>query len=437
MRVIRYMKNPASLTVKMLKDLFSGLAAGAYLILLLYLGGKNALQYYFFVHYEGEAALVEELREYVRQNNVGAADARELTSWTEDKGIHEFMTARGGWLVFDASYPGVMLPGRKQQPNSKWRGYYNITFADGDADVYISTGYEIKYYQLLLAVSMAAGFAACLWIIISGMQENVAYIQCLEREVDAIRRGNLQETVTVKGTDELGQLACGLDQMRSQLYEKEKMEKELRMAQEKLVLGMSHDLRTPLTGLLAYMEVLKKQDTEGSPSRAYIDKSYDKILQIKHLSDQMFEYFFIDSHQEAALEPPEETISAFGDYLSELCAMLDCGGFSTDTEMLEWKPSLVQINADFLGRIMNNIFSNLEKYGDKEKRVKIWMIYEPDRVGIAIENGIAMPCQYVEGTGIGMKNVSLMMELMGGTAKIRMTEDDYRIVLYFPLLQEL
>lgn len=430
------MKNPASLTGKMLKDLLSGLAVGTYLILLLYLGGKNALQYYFFVHYEGEAGLVEELREYARQNKIGAADADALTAWIEDKGIREFMTAREGWLLFDASYPGVILPGRKQQPNSKWRGYYNISFADGDADVYISTGYEIKYYQLLLAVSVAAGFAACLWIIISGMQENVAYIQCLEQEVDAIRRGNLQETVTVKGTDELGQLAYGLDQMRRQLHEKEKMEKELRKAQEKLVLGMSHDLRTPLTGLLAYMEVLKKLEAEDTPSRAYIDKSYDKLLQIKHLSDQMFEYFFIDSHQEAALESPEETSSAFGDYLSELCAMLGCGGFYVDTRMLEWKPALVQINADFLGRIVNNIYSNLEKYGDKEKRVKIWMIYEPDRAGIAVENGIAMPCRYVDGTGIGMKNISFMMELMGGSAEVCMAEDNYRIVLYFPLQPE-
>ena len=262
-------------------------------------------------------------------------DIRELIPWIEDKKIREFKIARKGWLLFDASYPGVILPGRKEQPDSIWRVYYHVTFADGDADVYISTGFNVKYYHALLAVSVASEFAACLGIVISGMKTNVAYIQRLEKEVDAIKRGNLQEIVTVEGKDELGQLAYGLDQMRRQLYEKDKMEKELRAAQEKLVLGMSHDLRTPLTGLLAYMDVIKKQKRDGRPIREYIDKAYDKILQIKHLSDQMFEYFFIDSHQGAELESLEEISSAFGDYLSELCAMLDCSGFSVNASMLQ------------------------------------------------------------------------------------------------------
>lgn len=436
MQMTGYENQSASLTGKMLKDLLSGLAVGAYMIFLLYLGGMNMLQQYFSTYYTGEAELVEELGEYARRRRLGATDVRKLIPWIEDKGIREFKVARKGWLLFDASYPGVILPGRKEQPDSKWRAYYHVAFADGDADVYISTGFDVKYYRALLAVSVVSGFAACLGIVISGMKENVAYIQRLEKEVDIIKRGSLQEAVTVKGRDELGQLAYGLDQLRRQLYEKREMEKELRAAQEKLVLGMSHDLRTPLTGLLAYMEVIKKQEREGRLNREYIDKAYDKILQIKHLSDQMFEYFFIDSRQGAALESLEEISSAFGDYLSELCAMLECCGFSVNAKSLQWKPVFVRFSTDYLGRIINNVFSNIERYGDKEKQVKIWVIYEPYRVGIAIQNSMAEPGQYVEGTGIGIKNISLMMEQMGGAAEVDMEEGHYRIVLYFPLQSE-
>ena len=434
MQMTGYENQSASLTGKMLKDLLSGLAVGAYMIFLLYLGGMNMLQQYFSTYYTGEAELVEELGEYARRRRLGATDVRKLIPWIEDKGIREFKVARKGWLLFDASYPGVILPGRKEQPDSKWRAYYHVAFADGDADVYISTGFDVKYYRALLAVSVVSGFAACLGIVISGMKENVAYIQRLEKEVDIIKRGSLQEAVTVKGRDELGQLAYGLDQLRRQLYEKREMEKELRAAQEKLVLGMSHDLRTPLTGLLAYMEVIKKQEREGRLNREYIDKAYDKILQIKHLSDQMFEYFFIDSRQGAAMESLEEISSAFGD--SEMCAMLECCGFSVNAKSLQWKPVFVRFSTDYLGRIINNVFSNIERYGDKEKQVKIWVIYEPYRVGIAIQNSMAEPGQYVEGTGIGIKNISLMMEQMGGAAEVDMKEGHYRIVLYFPLQSE-
>ena len=68
--------------------------------------------------------------------------------------------------------------------------------------------------------------------------------------------------------------------------------------------------------------------------------------------------------------------------------------------------------------------------------MKIWLIYEPYRVGIAIQNSMAVPGQYVEGTGIGVKNVSLMMEQMGGSAEVDLAEGNYRIVLYFPLQPE-
>lgn len=361
-----------------------------------------------------------------------AADAKKIVLWTEGKDIHEFMIARGGWLIFDVSYPGEMLYGSRKMPVSAWRPYYNVSFIDGDADVFLSTGFDEKYYRILLAVSVIAGFSSCLGIIILGMKENVNYIQCLKREVDDIKQGNLQKMVTVKGNDELGQLAHGLDQMRIQLHEKEEREKKLRAAQEKLVLGMSHDLRTPLTGLLTYMEVLKKQEWERRASCEYIDKAYDKILQIKCLSDRMFEYFFIDSHQGVELEPPEEINSVFGDYLSELCAMLDCSGFHVNDDALKWKRCFVQVNMDYIGRIINNIFSNVEKYADRDKEVKIWIIYEQERVGIAVKNGMATPNKYVEGTGIGVKNISLMMEQMGGTAEVEMTEKDYRIAVYFP-----
>ena len=85
---------------------------------------------------------------------------------------------------------------------------------------------------------------------------------------------------------------------------------------------------------------------------------------------------------------------------------------------------------------MNNVFSNIERYGEKEKQVEIWMVYEPHRVGIAIKNSMALSGQYVDGTGIGLKNISLMMEQMGGTAEMDMTEGNYQIILYFPLQSE-
>ncbi len=358
-------------------------------MLLLYFGGRNLMQQYFFQYDTKEAALAQELGEYARKYHITAENAQALFSWTEQQQVQELMIAREGWLIFHADYPGKLLSKRRKMPSGTWRPWHYVEFADGGADVYVSTGFDEKYDYMLLAFSVLAGFASCLGIVASGMHR--------------------------------------------QLLEKERTEKELRRAQEKLVLGMSHDLRTPLTGLLAYMEVIKKQEAGAGSSREYVEKAYHKILQIKELSDQLFEYFLADSQKGIQLEPPEEISSALGDYLSELCALLDCSGFRVHMQMPEWKPVFIRVNTDYLGRIMNNLYSNLEKYADRNQEVVIQMIYEPDRAGIVIQNSMAQAGPYEGGTGIGVSNICLMMEQMGGQAQADMTEQVYRMILYFPV----
>ena len=79
---------------------------------------------------------------------------------------------------------------------------------------------------------------------------------------------------------------------------------------------------------------------------------------------------------------------AFGDYLSELCALLEYEGFKVNTDRLEWRQISVCINTDFIGRIMNNIISNIEKYGKHENEVCIQLCYGNEEVGISIQNSI-------------------------------------------------
>lgn len=425
-----------SLTKKMVIRLLRGLSAGLFLFVVFYFGSVNLLRQYLFssgFFYNIAIDRIEEFQQHVFRDKLAATDTAELRRWAEDRNIDEFTVSRGEQLLFDVEYKGEIVPGSKEMSVHNWRDYFTVDFADGIANVYIYEGAAEKYFHLLLGVSTGLGFAACLAIFIQGMKDDVVYIGRLKDEVEVISHGNLQERVTVQGEDELAQLALGLDRMREKLKEREQTERELRAAQEKLVMGMSHDLRTPLTGLLTYMEILKKQEREGKVTGEYIDKAYNKILLIKLLSEQMFEYFFIDSQKETALEPPEDICSVLGDYLSEMCALLIDDGFSVNADGIEWQPVFVRMNTDYIGRIMNNIISNIEKYGDRGREVKIELFYRQNKVEISIINAIAAQDKSVEGTKIGVKNISLMMEKMGGTAETGVVGETYRIKLYFPI----
>ena len=64
----------------------------------------------------------------------------------------------------------------------------------------------------------------------------------------------------------------------------------MKSAQDQLVLSMAHDLRTPLTGLMTFLEIARKQNSLNECTD-YISKAYVKTTQIRDLSNQLFDFF--------------------------------------------------------------------------------------------------------------------------------------------------
>ena len=140
-----------------------------------------------------------------------------------------------------------------------------------------------------------------------------------------------------------------------------------------------------------------------------------------------------DAEKNAELELPEELFSAWGDYLSEICIVLGSEGFTVDVASLEWRPVKISISRDYVGRIVNNIVSNLRKYADRQYPVYMKILYGADTVEIELGNHIRKPNTYVENTGIGVTNIKMMMKQMHGKAIVEMSDSTYVIRLRFPL----
>ncbi len=419
-----------TLTEKMVVFLVRGFFVGVFLFAFLYTGSSGLLDEHFLSTgylYEAELDRIAELQRDVTQDQVEASDSYWLDTWSSERKISDFQIFRSGRLVYDGTVQDSLI-----KPVS-YIGFYDVTFSDGVAQVYLYEGAGSVYYHLLLAASFIAGFAAFIGVFIYEIRRTIRYIQKLRDEVSLFSQGDLSQSVTVISQDELSELAQGLDQMRLSLLEKEKKEAEMRAAQKKMVLGMSHDLKTPLTGLLAYMEILKREQKNGNVSEEYLNKAYDQILQMKTLSNRLFEYFLIDSREDVVMEEPEEAESVLGDYLSEICALLLSLGMKVDASRLIWKKGCVRVNTDYVGRIMNNLVSNLEKYADRAYPVYIMTQYEENEICIIFRNTIMTPNPYVEGSGIGTKNIAMMMKRMGGSQEIMMTKHEYVVRLYFPL----
>lgn len=427
-----------TLTRKMIRLLFLGFAIASIVFLTIFYIGNALLEEYFSISdfiYNAEITYIKELRTFVQKENLEATDTSRLGEWAHKKGISHFTISRNRVLIYDSTYSDSVILGQTEAESLhyNWQYFHSVTFSDGDADVYIYANYEMKYYLLFYMFDVI--LCVFIWIVLfaSGTHKEVKYIQQLSCGVTQIELGSLDSEIPIKGKDELGTLAHGLNQMRLALIEKEENEKQMKAAQDKLVLGMAHDLRTPLTGLITFLEIARKQQIPEECGN-YIDKAYTKAEQIRDLSNQLFEFFLISSERPIKLEAPENVEYALGEYLSELCGLLEMDGYQTSIENLYWKSVQIQICTDYAGRIIDNLVSNIKKYADPNAPVKLSAEYSTSYASITIKNKSAQPNQYVHGTGIGVKNIHNMMSQMNGDCYIRIEPDCYSITLEFPIV---
>lgn len=281
----------------------------------------------------------------------------------------------------------------------------------------------------------AISFGICFVVFIFGIRKEVKYIQKLSESIRQIEGGYWGADIEVREKDELGNLAYGLDQMRKTLIKKEENEKKMNKNQNKLVLAMAHDLRTPLTSLITFLEIAIKKSANNE-NQEYIQKSYQKANQIRELTDQLFDFFLIQKQEKIELDPPANAEYVLGEYLSEFCAFVEAEGYQVIVKNMEWGEAKVQVYHRYIGRITDNLVSNIKKYADKDYPIILEMKNNENTIQIVFENQKNTKKEYVKGTGIGIQNIKNMIEQMKGESEIINNGNRYAIVLSFPIYRE-
>ena len=427
-----------SISRKLIKFLILGFLAATIVFSLLAFIGHSLMNEYFLSSnfiYNAETEYVQDLQEYINNNHLSATDTTHLGEWAHEKNIKHFTISRDRALIYDSTYSNsvILNNAESEMLHYNWQYFHSVSFADGDADVFIYANYEIRYYLIFYICDILLCVSIWLIIFLINTRNELKYIHDLSNSVTQISQGNYESEVPVKGCDELGALASGIDQMRLSLIEKDRKEAELKDAQDKLLLGMTHDLRTPLTGLMTFLEIAQQQSSLEECKR-YTSKAYRKTMQIRDLSNQLFEFFLIHSETPVELEKPEYAEYALGEYLSELCGLLEINNYSFNIENLSWKPVKIRLNTDYMGRIINNIFSNITKYADSTIPVELSSIYDDHYIHLTIKNKIITTTKHPGGTGIGVKNIYTMISQMEGYCDVNIDNNNYIITLTFPIV---
>lgn len=376
---------------------------------------------------------VEELQEYIEEEKLSSRDTGALDQWVREQKILALSVYKDQLQVFDSAYPKRDLL-KEGIPASyySWETYYPVYFTDGEARVSMSGLYAYQFYNYAFAAELIFCFVLFLFLVLMGIRRKMAFILRLRDEIDILEGGSLDYKITVKGRDELAALAEGIENMRVSFCSLIREEADMVQENQRIVTEMSHDLRTPVTAIMLYTEILKQgKYTSCQQMKEYIEKIEEKALRMKHLTDHLFEYSLLSGEEDVELEEAESFYVLFYDVLSEMASYLEQNGFRVMMKM-EWPAVSLQISTDYLLRIMDNITSNLMKYADPEEPVVISAAREGKMSGILLENRICEPVQKTESTGIGIRNIQKMMSRMEGTCTVWKEERQFKLQLLFP-----
>lgn len=310
---------------------------------------------------------------------------------------------------------------------------YPIHFKNQSVYLYITSFPMIPFQIPYIILSLLVSFSFYLIILQSFIRKRIQSIQNLQEDVFTLAIGDWNHEITVSDKDEIGRLAQDLNQMRIAFLQTMDNEQQARVANKELISSLSHDLRTPLTTLKGYLEIMNLKRDNIKFRDQYLQKCLDKVEEITYLSNKMFEYslvFSTEYNSDLSSIPVQKVMDTLVDHIQYLREM--------DLHIL-YEPLQTSLSMDanfaMMQRILNNIFSNIQKYCDPWKDIVIQTTIEEDQFKMSFTNSINHHLDKVESNGIGLKSVKKMIEIHHGTFYQDETNDLFTIILTFPIYQ--
>ena len=354
---------------------------------------------------------IDAFQEYITKKQLFSRDSEKLKKWVQEQEILSLSIYKDGIMVFDSDYPDREIwQDEIGFANYDWMSYDEVVFSDGKAEILLTGAYRYQCYSTVRMIEMGVSFLLFLTVVLMGIRRKMAYIKMLCREVEILEAGSLNYHITVKGKDELSLLASGLESMRRSFLKKRKKEEETVRKNQRIITEMSHDLRTPITSILIYTEIILNGKVQSiKQEKTYLEKIRKKSLLVKQRTDQLLKYSLkAEQLKETEINTGIFT-EVFYELLSDFCGYLEQSGFQVNLDV-RWSDKQIRYQEDYVVRITDNISSNILKYADIDKPVNITIREMQETISIRFQNHVDRQKYSNDSTGIGLLNIENLMK---------------------------
>lgn len=383
---------------------------------------------------EIEKEKTKELQNYIDENRLSLGDMKKVDKWAYEQDIIFLKIFVDDHLVYDSLY-GIIAKKGMAIPEGinaiEEQNINELQFSDGTA-IAIFAG--VENYEAYAALDMGVlciSFLIFVGILIFGISKKAQYVTEITNDIKELSV-DLSHKVEVKGDDDLTYVAIGINKLRETVINKMENEKAAYKSNRDLVTSLAHDIRTPLTAIIAYLEISVEREDLDEETLKNIHICLDKSYRLKDITDELFDYFLLDSDEYQVIFEAVNGNELVGQFFEEHIYKYQCEGVKIRRNISE-VGSKLKVNVNLLGRFFDNVFSNINKYADLSKGLDVTYGIKDNYLFIGIKNYKIPNPKAINSSKIGLKNCNAIAEIHNGFADIKNSEKIFEIVLYLPI----
>jgi signal transduction histidine kinase len=243
-------------------------------------------------------------------------------------------------------------------------------------------------------------------------------------------------------SEDINNIAQGLGASVENELKAERMKTEL-------ITNVSHDLKTPLTSIITYVDLLKKEGLDSENAPKYLEILDVKSLRLKTLTEDLFDAAKASSGNIAVNMEQLDLVSLIKQGFGELEDKVKASGLDFIMSFSGEK-MLVKADGKLLWRVVDNLLTNVFKYAMPSSRVYVSVFTENNFAGIVIKNISAFPLNIPadelmerfkrgdesrnsDGAGLGLAIAKSLMELQGGKLTVEIDGDLFKATIKLPV----
>ena len=315
----------------------------------------------------------------------------------------------------------------------------------------------LGYVAVHWIVCIAAGWVSTFWVLVLLIVQTVGFVvlvngaigrQKIKEGVEKISEGELDYKINLEEihgeqkriAEQVNSIGSGLDAAVEKNMKSERLKTDL-------ITNVSHDIKTPLTSIINYVNLLKQENFEDPKIQRYIEVLEEKSLRLKTLTEDVVEASKVSSGNISLefmnINMVEMIQQTSGEFEEKFQAR-------NLTEIMNLpEEAIVRVDGRRMWRVLENIYNNAAKYAMEGTRIYADLQTLDGKVIFSLKNISEQPLNIssaeelterfirgdlsrsTEGSGLGLSIAKTLTTMMGGTFDLYLDGDLFKVVIIF------